>query len=170
MDQPIVLQINKKQSHTQSPSALVAYFLPDIWAVSEPVDLASPSIRVIYENDQTRGDSWRVKLVQLRHLRDGWNGYAAPAPSERAINTANAFVDILLRAKYEPKRLAPSAVGGVGITQRSGAKKVYVEFFNDGKVFALFSDGDSEPISREIIPGYQSFKTLVKEMQEYLDA
>jgi hypothetical protein len=170
MDQPIVLQINKKQSHTQSPSALVAYFLPDTWGVSGTEELATPSLRVIYENDEARADAWRVKLVQLRHLRDGWNGYAAPAPSERAINTANSFVVTLLRAKYEPKRLAPSAVGGVGITQRSGNKKVYVEFFNDGKVFALFSDGHSEPISKEIVPGFQSFKALVKEMQEYLDA
>ena len=170
MDQAKAIQINRKQEYTQSPSAFIAYFSPEAWVEMTPAGVAGPSIRVIYQNDETKADAWRMKLLQLRRLRDGWNGYAAPAPSERAIDTANSFLDLLLRAKHKPKRLAPSVVGGVAVTQRSGSRKIYVEFFNDGKVFALFSDGSSEPVSKEVVPGYQSFKALLKEMQEYLDA
>jgi hypothetical protein len=178
MNDEIVLSINKKQTYTQSPSALMSYFAPEVvvdGAVvyqydfkSEPI--AIPSLAVIYRADETQACAWQTKFIELNKLKDGWNGYNAPAPSPKAIDMAESFVDTLLRAKYEPKRLAPSAVGGVAVTQRKRGKKVYVEFFNDGTVFALFSDGSSEPISKEVTPGYQSFKALVKEMREYLDA
>ena len=36
--------------------------------------------------------------------------------------------------------MAPSAVGGVGITIRGGDRKVYFEFYNDGVVYVLFAD------------------------------
>ncbi len=178
MPDEISISINTKQPYTQSPSAIVDYietsgYVDDAGIVHQQVlsseQIAVPSILVIYHADPTLTVTWQTKFVQLSKLRDGWNGYNAPAPSEKAIRTAQSFVDMLLREKYEPKRLSPSAVGGVAVTQRSREKKVYVEFFNDGTVFALFSDGNSEPISKEVIPGYQSFKALVKEMREYLN-
>ena len=188
MPDEILIGINTKQWHSQSPSAIVNHFASEAWVDSDGIvhqqllrgdtgDL--PAIVVIYDAVttqavynpvETQAAAWGAKFVQLTQLRDGWNGYDAPAPSAKAILTAQGFVETLLSQKYEPKRVAPSAVGGVGITQRNRNKKVYVEFFNDGKVFALFSDGNSEPVSKEIIPGHQAFKALIKEMQEYLDA
>ena len=183
----ISLSITTKQPYTQSPTAIINCFA-EAWVdangtvhqqlLRNPAS-GFPAIVIVYHADETQvsyhsgetaAAAWGAKLVQLSQLRDGWNGYDAPAPSPKAILTAKGFVETLLREKCEPKRLAASAVGGVAITQRKRNKKVYVEFFNDGKVFALFSDGSSEPVSKEIIPGYQSFKALIKEMQEYLDA
>lgn len=178
MPDEIWIPINTKQSYTQSPSAIVEYIAHEGWMDNAGVVhqqvfktelVGIPSLIVIYNADETQAVSWQMKFIQLSKLRDGWNGYNAPAPSPRAIQTAQSFVDTLLKQKYQPKRLAPSAVGGVAVTQRNLDKKVYVEFFNDGTIFALFSDGSSEPMSKEVIPGYQSFKALVKEMREYLD-
>ena len=113
---------------------------------------------------------WEAKLTDMVRLKEGWNGYSAPAPSVSAINTAKSFVRVLMRENQEPRRVAPSAVGGVGVSRRNAKRKVFVEFFNDGKVFALFSDGESEPLSKEVVPGLQTFKNLTREMRDYLDA
>jgi hypothetical protein len=78
-------------------------------------------------------------------------------------------LDSLLREDYEPSRLAPSAVGGVGVTHRRGSKTVYVEFYNDGRVLALFSDNVSEPVIKRIDPNDQSFRELIAGMRGYLD-
>jgi DNA-binding transcriptional ArsR family regulator len=112
---------------------------------------------------------WESKFSQLRELPEGWNGYAAPAPTKTAILALKSFVDFLLRADFEPSRLAPSAVGGVAVTHRRGSKKVYVEFYNDGRVLALFSDDVSDPVIKRVDPGCESYKELIAEMRGYLD-
>lgn len=178
MDQMIVVPINRKQDHAQSPSAYIGYFAGDAWLMASGQvhqqfvrqdQLGPPSIRVIYQNEGSQRTVWEGKFSRLSRLREGWNGYAAPAPTQQAILTARSFVDTLLREKYEPKRLAPSAVGGVGITHRRGDRSVYVEFYNDGRVLALFSDEVSEPEIKRIEPSLKSFKTLIAEMRDYLD-
>ena len=83
---------------------------------------------------------------------------------------AENFLAQLLSMNIEPSRLAPSAVGGVGLTRRKNDRRVYVEFFNNGKIYALFSDGVTEPISREIPAGRQGFLKLIGDMGTYLDA
>src|SRR5262249_55611390 len=113
--------------------------------------------------------AWEARFSRLGELREGWNGYAAPAPSETAVLAAKRFVDLLLREDYEPSRLAPSAVGGVGVTHRHGGKSVYVEVYNDGRVLALFSDDVTEPVIKRIEPDVQSFRELIVGMRGYLD-
>jgi hypothetical protein len=178
MDQLKENPINKKQAHTQSPSAIVGYAIHGVLDAygnvkQQPItsDDLVPSIRVIYHNDEKQAAAWKIKLIRLGQLREGWNGYDAPAPSKEAISTAETFVDLLVREKYEPRRLAPSVIGGVGVTRRRHDKSVYIEFYNDGKkVFALFSDDVSEPVIKRIEPGYKAFKELIAEMRDYLDA
>lgn len=131
---------------------------------------SSASIRVLVPVDPAEIGKWFGKLDSLRFMRKGWDGYDAPPPTDRAIRLAQSFISRLLEEKYEPSRLAPSVIGGVGVTHRSERRKVYVEFFNDGKVYALFSDGISEPRTKSVEPGYRSFQGLIGEMREYLDA
>jgi hypothetical protein len=132
--------------------------------------LTPPAIRIVYQDEANMSRGWAVNLARMSRLPKGWNGYNAPPPSERARLIAQSFLDVLLKEDMEPSRLAPSAVGGVGLSRRKNGRKVYVEFFNDGKVFALFSDGETGPISREVELGHQHFKALVGEMRDYLDA
>jgi hypothetical protein len=113
---------------------------------------------------------WNKKLEQLRNLGNDWNGYATPAPSDAAIVTAKAFLSAFLGTDFEPSRLAPSVSGGVGITHKNRSRRVYVEFFNDGDVCVLFSDGESDPRSRRVKPAYGKFEGLIDEIREYLDA
>lgn len=124
----------------------------------------------IIENLRQDFNSWSVKLEQLRGLADDWNGYGTLAPSEAAIVTAKAFLSKVLGSGSEPSRLAPSVTGGVGITHKKLRRRVYVEFFNDGDVCALFSDGETAPRSRRVKPGYGGFKELSQGIREYLDA
>lgn len=80
---------------------------------------------------------WAAKFRNMKELRDGWNSYSAPAPTPASIDNAYRF---FVDANIPPTRVAPSAVGGVGITYRHGNRKVCVEFFNDGRANGLFAD------------------------------
>lgn len=115
-------------------------------------------------------DAWRAKLTGMERLVEGWNGYSAPAPSKAALVTAHGFLSNLANARFEPSRVAPSAVGGVGITHKRTHRRVYVEFFNEGAVCALFSDNESEPRSKQVKAGYHEFREFIKEIKEYLNA
>ena len=178
MDATLTMTINKKQPHTQSPSAYVdCSFDKNSWIATslngpsrDQVQFEAPSIRVVYSDEQPNLAIYELKLQEMKHLKSGWNGYSAPAPSKLAAQSARNFISVLLKEHQEPKRVMPSAAGGVGVTQRRNGKKVFVEFFNDGKVFALFSDGISDPVSKEVVPIHHAFQVLTKEMQEYLDA
>ena len=141
----------------------------DVTISEKPGDPELQLLQVILQNGGSENTGFEETFERLSRLREGWNGYAAPAPTEQAILMAKSFVDTLLREKYEPKRLVPSAVGGVGITHRHGDKNVYVEFYNDGRVLALFSDDVSDPEIKRIEPSLKSFKTLIAEMRDYLD-
>jgi hypothetical protein len=128
-----------------------------------------PEICVVI-NQYFDTSKWGSKLDEMKRLQEGWNGYSAPVPSGAAIDTARSFLSILSSENYEPTKLAPSAVGGVGITRKEGGRRVYVEFFNDGEVFALFSDRKAEPVSKQVLPGDRRYRALLKEIKEYLNA
>jgi hypothetical protein len=114
-------------------------------------------------------EKWHTRIQQLAPLPDGWNGYGAAAPTEPALRTARALLVALSDADCEPTRVAPSAVGGIGITRRAGSRKVYVECYNNANVCALFSDGESDPRVEDLQPTRPAFQGLVRRMQDYLD-
>jgi hypothetical protein len=110
---------------------------------------------------------WFAQLASLRGLKDGWNSYTAPRPAETAIRNAEAFLEEMRKADYEPTRLAPSAMGGVAVTPRQGDGKVLVEFYNDGRVYALFPDRGAAAMDVKPVPP-ESFATFVATMRGYL--
>ncbi len=67
---------------------------------------------------QARPDATRVcdRLDSLKNLQDGWNSYAAPAPSRDAIENAKGLANEAERLGTTVDRTEPSALGGVGIT------------------------------------------------------
>ena len=148
----------------------------DVTASTIPLEItagprgpANPQVQIVISQSHDLS-KWNNSLDQMRRLQEGWNGYSAPAPSGAAILTARSFLSNLLKEHYEPSRLAPSAVGGVGITHKKEKRKVYVEFYNKGEVCALFSDNESSPLSKRIEPGYNEFRALIEEIRDYLDA
>jgi hypothetical protein len=110
------------------------------------------------------------KLQNFKSLKEGWNGYSAVPPSPLALHHASQFLLLLNNSGIEPTRLAPSAVGGVGITRRVGALKVYVEFYNDGTVFALFADDDKlDMFTRPVEPTHDGYKAIINDLRKYLN-
>jgi len=88
------------------------------------------------------GDPWSAKLQSFAELSAGWDGYNAEPPSSEAIASAR---QLLASADLPPTRVAPSVIGGVGITFKKNGRKAYLELTNAGPVSLLLSDGVSEP-------------------------
>lgn len=110
-----------------------------------------------------------AKLDAMAELRPGWNGYNAPAPNEAALRGARSFLSTLQQHRLPPHRVAPSVMGGVGVTLRHEARKVYVEFYNDGTAHALFSAGQDDMHTRPVSISAEGFATLLDEARKYLD-
>jgi hypothetical protein len=100
-------------------------------------------------------------------LKQGWDGYAADAPSAIAIHNAREFLHTLHIDDPSPTRIAPSVVGGVGITFRDGAKKAYVEFYNDGLTHLLYS-GAGDDVSTHPVETENGYQSLVNEIRQHL--
>jgi len=111
---------------------------------------------------------WFARLAEFAHLEEGWNSYTAPAPNEVSIQTAGVFLKVMQAAGREPTRLAPSAMGGVAVTRRQGNRKVFVEFYNDGRVYALFAQRPDDMRVVPVTSDEASFQGLASEMGDYL--
>jgi hypothetical protein len=113
---------------------------------------------------------WFSRLDDCMALTNGWNGYTATAPNAVSIENARHFLEAMQSAGYEPTRVAPSAMGGVAITRKMGDKKVFVEFYNDAKAYALFSNCDSKEMDVEPLAIDPSgFRDFIAKMREYLN-
>jgi hypothetical protein len=109
------------------------------------------------------------KLDSFLQLEKGWDGYSAAPPNAVAIQRARCCLESLSLENYVPAQVAASVIGGVGVNRRQGRKKVYIEFNNNGKVHALFSDGVSPPRVEPIQPDKIGFHVLIRRMRSYLD-
>ena len=110
------------------------------------------------------------KLDSWLALTPGWDGYSALPPSSLAVERVKEFLALLRGSELEPARVRPSVVSGIGLTIRKGPRKVYVEFYNDGTVYALFSDGESEPKTQQVQAGQDDYLALIGQSREYLNA
>lgn len=116
---------------------------------------------------------WKVifeKLESYSTLTTGWDGYGARPPEKAAIVSAKLFLSQLAERDRVPDRIKPSVVGGIGITFKLRQRKCYVEFYNNGTVYALFADGEAEPETCQVPPTAHNYKILIKEIQGYLNA
>lgn len=113
---------------------------------------------------------WFTKVNACLELKEGWNGDDAAPPTDLAVYNASVFLKALQRAKYEPTRIAATAMGGVAITRKIGSRKVIVECYNDGRVYFLFSDRESgsmdvKPLSLK----RNSLTQFIASMREFLN-
>ncbi len=117
--------------------------------------------------------AWQNLLEEIDSwpgLAPGWDGYSASPPSSLAVENAKEFLALLCGSELEPSRVKPSVANGIGLTIRKGRRKVYVEFYNDGTVYALFSDGESEAETRQVQARQDDFSALIGQAREYLNA
>jgi hypothetical protein len=125
------------------------------------------SSRQTFQQPTDWGDLFK-KLDSFLQLPAGWDGYKASSPNTLARDHARVFLALLAQENYGPSRVAPSVIGGIGITRRR-SRKVYVEFNNNGNVHALFSDGSSSPKVERVQVGKIEFQMLIRRMRAYLD-
>lgn len=109
------------------------------------------------------------QLDDMHKVVDGWNGYSAPAPSAFAIDNARQFVNELYKVVPTAMRVAPSAVGGVGITLSKGEKAVYVEFYNDGSICRMLIDDGIDTDVQPVRPDAHNLELLASEATNYID-
>lgn len=93
-----------------------------------------------------------------------------PPPTEAAIAASLEFLAFVQVVDLAPSRLAPSVVGGIGITFRRGDRRVYVEFKNDGVGHALFSAPEDEPFVVSVGTSEAEQARVLRQAQEFLDA
>lgn len=128
------------------------------------------TVPLLEPETQPRGPhDWTTNLDVMQTLQAGWNGYDAEPPSELALETARRFITVLESESLPPTRVAPSVVGGVGITRKVGERRVYVEFYNDGSVHSLFAEGE-EAETVAVAPTPEGFRAIASRMRVYLDA
>jgi hypothetical protein len=109
-----------------------------------------------------------ARLATLGSLPAGWDGYGAAPPAVPAIQNAEGFLRSIPASGPFPELLSPSVVGGVGLTFAGEAGEVYVEFYNDGRVYAVFSDGRADPAVMRVSAGPDGFDALAREIRGYL--
>jgi len=113
-------------------------------------------------------NSWSEKLEQMRQLKDGWNRHHAPAPSDLAISNAAMLLEVMAQEETMPTRLAPSAIGGVGVTRRRGGRMAYTEFYNNGTAHALLTDEENDS-TFSVQTNRKGLEELLAKIKAYLD-
>jgi hypothetical protein len=116
-------------------------------------------------------EPWFARLQTVASLKDGWDSYGSPRPSPEAVAAARLYLTTLELLDWGPTRVEASAMGGVGVTHRQGARKVYVELYNNGTVHALFSDRTGPTPTMETTPvgaDVTSFYRFIRKAREYL--
>lgn len=137
------------------------------WPIGDTEESDAPLAMQEYTPPADLFNGSMQNLAEMRMLQEGWNGYTAPPPSLLAISTARRFLFAAHAGEISPQRVAPSVVGGVGITFRRIGRKCYVEFYNSGHVYLLRSNG-TEPQVVPIRSDSTSFRAAVRDIQEYL--
>jgi len=121
--------------------------------------------REIFQNSGTL-DPWFARLAEISNLKKDWDGYDTEPPATTAIKNARLFLDCTRGLDLDPEFVSPSPVG-VGITFARDVREVYLEFYNDGQIYALFSDG-GEPVIKRIEVAPEVIRQLISDIQGYL--
>lgn len=90
------------------------------------------------------------KLQSFSKLEVNWDSYGANPPTDKAIDLAIDIVKNCNIFGINFDRIAPSVVGGIGLTIRSKKKKLYIEIYNNNRIFYMVSRGSGNPIIQEI--------------------
>jgi hypothetical protein len=80
-------------------------------------------------------------LTHLESVPDDWNTYGSPAPSARSIKVARSIFNTLRSEHLLPKRVLPSADGGVAFVFSSTTEnRAAIETLNSEESFVLLYD------------------------------
>lgn len=113
------------------------------------------------------------RLLSIRHLKRGWDGYGATPPSQQAFDLCIDFIDVLDSCKppTNPTRLAPSVAGGIALVLGQGGQEVFIEFYSDGEVYAMFStlEEKEEPRIMRVVSTTEGFRGFIRLVESFLE-
>ena len=116
------------------------------YVLTDPITVPSLTIsELIYDIPQVPFNvgwvsGYSMALRELRTLKSGWNGYDAPAPSNRARDGAHKLLDALRTEDLRPSHMGPSVSGGVGFTFENDEWEFIIEYLNNGVVLTTIID------------------------------
>jgi hypothetical protein len=131
-------------------------------------DIGTQAIRQDTGTVLTPMSEWMNRLDDLRQLKRNWNQRGALPPNDLALSAAELFLKVMSIKRRVPSRVAPSAVGGVGITLREGDRIAYAEFYNSGTACLLLSDDMSEGETFRVAVDADSFAEAIDKMEAFL--
>lgn len=130
-----------------------------------PINLATALPHV---PTQPVASAWSAAFDKMEHLSEGWDSYRAPPPSALAIANAKRVEAVMVEHGLPATRVAPSVVGGVGVTRRVEASKVYIELRNDGRAYSLFTHGE-EPVVVSVDLSVEGLDALLASMRSHFN-
>lgn len=169
-DEEIIAETHRDTFYRLAKGVMLGFYLID----DETLAIVSGSKGQSPNNPQ--GDSndvelerWKKQISGFETLEDDWDGGGAPSPSSVARMRATALVTIMIQEQCAPTRIAPSVVGGIGVTKRIGHRKAYIECLNDGRMHVLFADDSTEEMAVKS-SGTRSFemRSLAREVLAYV--
>jgi len=111
------------------------------------------------------------ELDTLREFEDGWDGYAAPAPSEYSLTVARTILGRLQESLVVPMRISACGDGGVAFSfSASGDRRAQIEVLNNGEKFAHLYDlsGNSYTYDWPQDIEQEPFGKLIEPIQNYI--
>ena len=114
-------------------------------------------------------DVLRRSLSQLASMLDDWNRYGSPAPSARSIVRAQQVLDSLQSESLPPKRVLPSAEGGVAFVYLSETEnRAVIESLNSDEIFILLYDRRGNSKTLDWSQSRLAQKSLLRELRDHL--
>lgn len=112
-----------------------------------------------------RSEPWpadhMARLDRMLTMAKGWDSYDADPPSPAAVANAREFVTVATDLGLPPDRVTPTCMGGVAVTFREGDERcvqAFVEFYNRGTAYALFShNADEEMHTLQVTTDHQGY-------------
>ncbi|MGC1870462.1 MAG: hypothetical protein WA700_05845 [Acidobacteriaceae bacterium] len=111
------------------------------------------------------------ELACVAQIKNGWDGYTAPAPRADTIATAELVLRGLQRRLVTPDWITSSAEGGVAISFLSkSARRALIELLNDGENYVLLYDLQGKTQTIELTEQFDDngLERLVSILESYL--
>lgn len=149
-------------------SSMSAASKPEIGTVEE-AELRPVHVALDHESlDSPALQDWKAKLNGYATLKSGWNRYSAPAPSGLSLSSARKILMVAAQENLLPSRLAPSAVGGIGMTWQQEDREAYIEVYNNGTAWTIFSDDSGDEETAPVSLNASTLRKVMEAIRTYL--
>ncbi len=109
-------------------------------------------------------------IEDTKLLKNGWDSYEAPAPTDIAISATRQLLNALKRISFLPTTIVPSAEGGIAVYFMKGDKIVFIENFNTGDSILAMYDSNSEPQILDLVLEQLNQEQAIEKVRNYLVA